>query len=79
MSRMQEASGPVDTTTPSLPTRLCQKPTIQSVPFVRLNPTATKDVILAEHLETLRYGSFNIRLQGMHELEPRRTKSLNCP
>ena len=46
---------------------------------MRLNPTATKDVILAEHLETLRYGSFNIRLQGMHELEPRRIKSLNRP
>ena len=60
MSRMQEASGPVEYNYAQLANSLRQKPTIQSVPFVRLNPTATKDVNLAEHLETLRYGSFNV-------------------
>ena len=79
MSRMQGASGPVGKGPPSLPTRLRQKPTIQRVPYVHLIPTATKKVILAKHLKTLPYGSFNVRLHGMQELEPRRIKSLNRP
>ncbi|HTY25745.1 MAG TPA: hypothetical protein VMC85_21625 [Desulfomonilaceae bacterium] len=80
MSRMQEASGTVGCNCAQLADSITAEANNQERPFGCLNPVAAKDVILAEHVETVRrYELFNIRLQRMNEMEPRRTKRLKRP